>query len=60
MVTGTFRDYRKRAKKKISDLEQQQVAVTVFNKLMSVFHASVLLLIMNFIITLSKLVAVDP
>ena len=31
----------------------------IFNKLTSVFHASVLLLIMDFVITLS-LVAVDP
>ena len=30
------------------------VTFCVFNKLTSVFHASVLLLIMNFVITLSK------
>ena len=31
-----------------------------FNQLTSVFYASVLLLIINFVITLSKIVAVDP
>ena len=32
----------------------QFVSTSTFNKLMSVFHASVLLLIINFVITLSK------
>ena len=35
-------------------LKRLEGALHVFNKLTSVFHASVLLLIMNFVITLSK------
>ena len=31
-----------------------EVCTCIFNKLMSIFHASVLLVTMNFIVTLSK------
>ena len=41
--------------RRINELEPAiRQFVIVKNKLMSVFHASVLLLIMNFVITLSK------
>ena len=54
VIIDTFADLRSEKQNKEEVLKNTCFICGKFNKLTSVFHASVLLLIMNFVITLSK------